>query len=438
MGNERTTTPAGGQSYGRKRQADIFLGDLRGKKPAVPVDYRRLREKARNRMSAEAYAYVAGGAGAETTMEANREAFRRCRLRPRMLRDVSAVDTSTALFGRSLPSPLILAPIGVLEMAHREADLGVGRAAAAEGIPFIFSSQASVAMETCARAMGKAPRWFQLYWSKNDELVRSFVKRAEDCGCEAIVLTLDTTLLGWRPRDLDLAYLPFLRARGIAQYTSDPVFRQMMKTPSTGGQGNDKKNISLNAIRALIEMSRNYPGPFLKNLVSGKPRQAVQTFINTYSRPSLTWDNLSFLRDLTSLPLLLKGITHPDDARRAQQAGMDGVIVSNHGGRQVDGAVPALEALPGVVDAVGPDFPVLFDSGIRTGADIVKALALGAHAVLLGRPYVYGLALAGEDGVREVIRNYRASLELTMGLCGVPAVSRISSDILNFERGRFL
>lgn len=435
MGNERTTTPAGGQSYGRKRQADIFLGDLRGNKPAVPVDYRRLREKARNRMSAEAYAYMAGGAGAETTMSANRKAFRRWQLRPRMLRDVSCIDTSIKLFARSYPSPLMLAPIGVLEMAHREAGLEVARAAASENVPFIFSSQASVPMEQCARVMGASPRWFQLYWSKNNELVRSFVKRAEDCGCEAIVLTLDTTLLGWRPRDLDLAYLPFLRARGIAQYTSDPVFRRMLQEPGSGGPDDERRPISLNAVRALFEMSRNYPGSTWRNLFSSEPRRAVRTFIDTYSRPSLTWENLSFLRSLTSLPLLLKGITHPDDARRARQAGMDGVIVSNHGGRQVDGAVPALEALPDVVKAVGPEFPVLYDSGIRTGADIVKALALGARAVLLGRPYVYGLALAGKAGVREVIRNYRASLELTMGLCGVPAVSQLSSDVLKYEAG---
>jgi len=413
----------------RLRQASIFLRGLAGRRPRVPVDMARLEARARRAMSAEAFAYVAGGAGREATMAANRAAFDRWRIVPRMLRDVSARDTSVTLFGRTLPSPLLLAPIGVLEMAHRRADLAVARAAAAEGIPFIFSSQASVPMERCAAAMGDAPRWFQLYWSRSDALVRSFVRRAESCGCEAIVLTLDTTLLGWRTRDLDLAHLPFLHGKGIAQYTSDPVFRASLAEPLEAPAA-PRAPVNFSTLRAFARMVRRYPGPLRKKLRSGAPRAAVQRFIATYSRPSLTWDDLSMLRDMTQLPILLKGIQHPDDAREAFARGMDGVIVSNHGGRQVDGAIGSLDALPGIVDAVGGRMPVLFDSGIRGGADVFKALALGATAVCLGRPYVYGLALAGEAGVREVVRNVLADFGLTLGLAGCSSIAQLDRDAL--------
>lgn len=412
-------------SFARGRQSEIFLGGVAGSRPVVPVDHKKLKEKARHIMSREAFAYVAGGAGAEQTMRANREAFRRWQLRPAMLRNASHVDTSVRLFGKVYPAPFLLAPIGVLEMAHQRADRAVAEAAAAEGIPFVFSSQASVPMEACAAAMGSAPRWFQLYWSTNNEVVRSFVSRAQACGCEAIVLTVDTTMLGWRPRDLDLAYLPFLRAKGIAQYSSDPAFKAMLAREDHTGADNSRSALTLASLRTLFHMCRAYPGSFLKNLFSGEPRRAVQTFIRTYSRPSLTWDDLSFLRSLTELPILLKGITHPEDAKRAVDSGMNGIIVSNHGGRQVDNALAALDSLPSVVNAVPPDVPVLFDSGIRSGADMVTALALGARAVLLGRPYVYALAAGGSAGVRETIRNYRASIELTMGLCGARSVDEL-------------
>ena len=413
----------------RLRQASIFLRGLAGRRPRVPVDMARLEARARRAMSAEAFAYVAGGAGNEGTMDANRAAFDRWRIVPRMLRDVSARDTTVTLFGRTLPSPLLLAPIGVLEMAHRQADLAVARAAAAEGVPFVFSSQASVPMETCAAAMGDAPRWFQLYWSRSNDLVRSFVRRAEACGCDAIVLTLDTTLLGWRTRDLDLAHLPFLHGKGIAQYTSDPVFRASLGEPPDAPMA-ERAPVNLATLRAFSRMVRRYPGPLREKLRSGAPRAAVQRFIATYSRPSLTWDDLSLLRDLTRLPILLKGIQHPDDAREAFARGMDGIIVSNHGGRQVDGAIGSLDAQPAIVDAIAGRIPVLFDSGIRGGADVFKALALGATAVCLGRPYVYGLALRGEAGVREVVRNVLADLGLTLGLAGHASIAGLGRDAL--------
>lgn len=398
--------------------------------PDVPVALATLEEQARAAMSPKAFAYVAGSAGLESTTSANRAAFERLRIVPHVFRDVSARDTSVELLSRRLPSPFLLAPIGVLEMAHQDADLAVACAAAAEGVPMIFSNQASVAMEDCAAAMGDAPRWFQLYWSTSDELVASFVQRAEACGCEAIVVTLDTTLFGWRPRDLDLAFLPFAFAQGIAQYTSDPVFRRLVEERRARGS-EPTGRITPEAIRSLVKLARRYPGPLLENIRSGIPRAAVRLFLDIYSRPSLSWDDLSTLQSATKLPILLKGVLDPEDARNAVDRGVSGIVVSNHGGRQLDGAIASIDALPAVVDAVEGQVPVLLDSGIRCGADIFKALALGARAVLLGRPYVYGLALAGEKGVRQVIRNLRAEFDITMGLAGCRSISEVAgADLL--------
>jgi lactate 2-monooxygenase len=408
---------------GRRRQAEVYLRGVRGKLPLVPVDPELLEARAREMMSPEGFAYFAGGAGVESTMAANRADFDLWRIVPRMLRDVSVRDTSIELFGRRLASPFLLAPIGALELAHRDADLAVSRAAAAEGVPMIFSSQGSVPMERCAAAMGDAPRWFQLYCSVSNELVTSFVQRAEACGCEAIVVTLDTTMLGWRQRDLDLGFLPFLYGKGIAQYTSDPVFQRQLDTPPESALPQGR--VTAAALRALVTLTRAYPGSFARNIRSSRPRDAIRLFLTTFSRPSLTWDDVPFLREQTRLPLLLKGILDPDDARRAIDLGVDGLVVSNHGGRQVDGAVSSIAALPGILDAVGGRAPVLFDSGVRGGADVFKALALGARAVLIGRSYAYGLAIAGEVGVCEVIRNLVADFDLTMGLAGCASIAEL-------------
>lgn len=412
------------------RQKSIYVGGLGGRRPRVPVHPDALAERARKCMRAEAWAYVAGGAGLERTIHHNRRAFDQWRIIPRMLRDVSHRNTTRSLFGRTLPAPLLLAPIGVLELVHPQADLAVARAAARLGLPLIFSNQASVPMEHCARVMGQGPRWFQLYWSKSDELVASLVQRAERCGCEALVVTLDTTMLGWRLRDLDLAYLPFLEGLGIAQYTSDPVFQKMIDAPPPAEGLSLEPPRNLTTLRKVWRLMRRYPGGFWKNLRTRRPLKAVRTFIQTYSRPSLTWDDLPRLRKMTRLPIVLKGILHSGDARKALDCGMDGIIVSNHGGRQVDGALASLEALPAVVQAVEGRIPVLLDSGIRTGADVYKALALGAVAVLVGRPYVYGLAIAGEEGVSEVLRNLLADFELTMGLAGCRHLGEIRQERL--------
>jgi len=404
---------------GRERQAAVYLAGATGRRARVPFDAEHLEDRARQVMSAEAFAYVAGGAGAEETMRANRRAFERLSIVPRMLRDVSQRDTSLELFGRRLPSPFLLAPIGVLELAHRDADVAAARAAAPVGLPTIFSSQASRPMEEVAAAMGEAPRWFQLYWSTDDELVKSFVGRAEQCGCEAIVITLDTTLLGWRARDLGLGYLPFLRGRGIAQYVSDPVFQRLVREHV---QTASAARPTLGAVRTLLELRRNIRGL--------DPRAAVQVFTEIYSRPSLRWDDLVRIRDLTPLPVVLKGILHPDDARRAVEAGFDGIVVSNHGGRQLDGTIPTLDALPPIVEAVAGRVPVLLDSGVRTGSDAFKALALGAMAVLVGRPYVYGLAIGGETGAREVLENFVADFDLALGLAGCTSLADVREATL--------
>jgi isopentenyl diphosphate isomerase/L-lactate dehydrogenase-like FMN-dependent dehydrogenase len=415
-------------NVGRERQQQIYVGGLRGRRPSVPIQADELERRACKKMSRRGFAYIAGSAGLESTTAANRESFDRWRIVPRMLRDVSSRDLSVELFGHRLPAPFLLAPIGALEMAHRDADLAAAKAAAAEGIPAIFSNQASVPMETCAAAMGESPRWFQLYWSTSDELVASLVQRAETCGCQAIVVTLDTTMFGWRPRDLDLAFLPFVYAQGIAQYTSDPAFQQLVD--ESGGGSVPVEGVTPRAVLSLMRLARRYPGSFWTNLRSRRPIAGVWQFVNTYSRPSLSWGDLPWLRERTRLPIVLKGIVHPEDARIALEHGVDGLIVSTHGGRQVDGAIGSLDALPRILEVVGDGIPVLLDSGIRGGADAFKALALGARAVLIGRPYAYGLAIAGERGVREVIQNFIAELDLTLGLSGYTAVGELTPEVL--------
>jgi lactate 2-monooxygenase len=386
-------------------------------------------------MSAEAWAYVHGSSGIESTAEANADAFDAWRIVPRVLRDVSARDLGVTLFGHRYATPLLAAPVGVLELVDDDADLAIARAAAGLGVPTVLSSQASIPMERVAAEGGGGPLWFQLYWSSSDELVESFVSRAERIGAQAIVVTLDTQMLGWRPRDLDRAFLPFIRGMGIAQYTSDPVFQRLVaarvaaRADGTASPA-EKVRVTPTAIRTLVGMTRRYPGPFGANLRSGDPRVAVETFLDVFSRSNLQWSDLAFLRERTKLPILLKGIQHPDDARQALDSGVDGIVVSNHAGRQIDGAVGSLDTLPGIVEAVGGRAPVLFDSGVRTGADVFRALALGAAAVLVGRPWVYGMAIAGEEGAGEALRNLLAEFDLVLGLSGHRSIGELTPEVL--------
>jgi len=414
---------------GRARQNAVYRAGALGRRPPVPTDPEGLERAARRAMSADAWAYVAGGAGSGATMRNNRAALDRWALVPRMPRDVSSRDLSISLFGRTLPTPLFVAPIGAAGLVRRGADVLIGRAAAAVGVPYILSSQGSSPMEATTAAMRDASRWYQLYWSTDEALVDSLIQRAEAAGAEALVVTLDTTMLGWRPQDLNRGSLPFARGIGIAQYTSDPRFWELVRERS--GVLGPRPRPTVGAVRTLASMARELPGGFVANARSPLTRAAVETFLAIYSKPSLSWSDLATLRSRTRLPVLLKGLLHPDDARRAADLGVDGIVVSNHGGRQVDGAVGALDALVDVVAAVGgAGMPVVFDSGVRSGADVVKALALGAAAVTVGRPHVYGLAVDGEAGVRVVLENLVAEVDLTLGLCGVTSIGDLGPDLL--------
>lgn len=380
-------------TYGLDVQIEIYLGGAAGER--LPIAYEEWEQLARERLDPRAFDYVAGGAGAEDTVRANREAFRRWRIVPRMLRDVSQRDLSTTVLGTPMPAPFLLAPIGVQSIIHPEAERAVARAAAATRVPFVLSTVSSVPLEEIAQIMGDAPRWFQLYPARDREIVASMLARAEAAGYSAIVVTVDTTMLGWRERDLRHAYMPFLQGEGLANYLTDPVFRaRLARPPEEDRMG------------------------------------TVMQFLAVYVNPAFSWDDLAFVRQQTRLPLLVKGILHPEDAARAVDAGVDGIIVSNHGGRQVDGAIAALDALPEVCRAVAGRVPVLMDGGIRRGADVIKALALGASAVLVGRPYAYGLAVAGEAGVRRVIRHLLAEIDLQLALSGLRSVAEVDRSLL--------
>ena len=376
-------------------QYEIYLSGMTGKRPARTVDWRKLERDAMNLLRRGPRGYIEGGAGLGETMRANREAFDHWRLRPRMLRDVSERSLARTVLGTELKAPVLLAPIGVQTLAHPEGELAVARGAAEVGVPLTASSAASHTIEQIAGELGEQARWYQLYWPRDRELARSFVERAERAGYGAIVVTLDTWLLGWRPADLSEAFLPFLWGEGNKNYLEDPVFQGLLEKP---------------------------------------PEEDMQAAIGQwawqFANPSVTWEDLKWLRETTELPIVLKGILHPDDAKLAVEHGVQGVLVSNHGGRQVDGAIGALDALPEVVAAVDGQSEVLFDSGIRSGADALKALALGARAVLLGRPYMWGLALGGAEGVAEVLRSFLADLDLAMALSGYANIDEVDASAL--------
>jgi lactate 2-monooxygenase len=420
---------------GRARQESIYRAGVFGAKPTVPTDATELEVRARRRMTRRAWAYVDGGAGGGATMRANRAALDRWQIVPRMLRGAVQRDLSTTVLSTPLQAPLLLAPVGAAGLVHPDADLRIAGGAADAGIPYILSSQGSSPMEETAAEMGATPRWFQLYWSRDEDLVDSFIARAEAIGAQALVVTVDTTLLGWRPQDLDLGSLPFSQGIGIAQYTSDPRFQQLVRERiAAGPTGTGGTRVTPAAVRTLLSISRRHPGGLRDNLRSPVPRASVETFLDVYSNPALSWDHVATLRGRTRLPVVLKGVLHADDARRALDLGVDAVMVSNHGGRQVDGAIGSVDALVDVRAAVGPDATVLLDSGIRTGADVFKALALGADAVTLGRPHLHGLALDGRAGVAAVVANVVAELDLTMALTGTRTVAEIDAGLVRAGR----
>ncbi|MGG0936382.1 alpha-hydroxy-acid oxidizing protein [Brevibacillus centrosporus] len=359
---------------------------------ALPISIEDWEQKARELLPAGPFDYIAGGSGAEETLDSNRAAFGKWAIVPRMLRDVSKRTLGIELFGQQLKTPVLLAPVGMQAIANEEGELATARAAAAAGVPMVVSTVSAHTLEQIAETMGDAPRWFQLYWSNDREVCASMVKRAEAAGYSAIVLTVDTIMLGWKRRDFRNGYSPLREGRGLANYVSDPVFCSRLSEVNT--------------------------------------ENAVEEVLRNIYHPTLNWDDIDYLRQHTKLPILVKGILHPDDAKLAVERGVDGIIVSNHGGRQLDGAISTLDALPAIAEVVDGRIPVLLDSGVRTGADVVKAIALGATAVLIGRPFMFGLAVAGEKGVASVLDTLINELDVSVALSGSNSVAELNRSIL--------
>jgi isopentenyl-diphosphate delta-isomerase len=388
-----------GEQFGVKHIREVYRkGMFEGETPDFPVSFDELREQAFERMSWQAKAYVHGGAGSEETFERNKD-FSRWRIVPRMLRGVADRDLSVEVFGETHAYPLMITPLGVQGMLHEEGEVATARACRELDVPFVLSSLASRSMEDVSEALGDTPKWFQFYWSSDRDVAASFLDRAEAADYEAIVVTVDAPTLGWRERLLEKGYYPFLEGEGMANYFSDPAFRAALDEPP-------EKN----------------------------PEAAVDRFLSVFGDASLTWDDLEFVFERTDLPVVIKGVLHPDDARRAVEAGADGVQVSTHGGRQVGASISAIEALPEIAEAVGDDGAVFFDSGVRRGEDVFKALALGADSVMVGRPFAYGLAHSGQAGVEQVLRNTLSQVDLTMGLAGIDDAENIGRDAVRDEK----
>ncbi len=384
----------GGNMNFSDHQIGIYAqGMFTDRTPKITTDLANLEDQAAATLSPEALGYIVASAGSGSTARANRAAFEQWRIAPRMLRGSAERDHSCTVLGTTMPAPLLIAPVGIQTLAHPEGELATVRAAAALGVPYIHSTQASHSFEQVAEAGGDAPRWYQLYWPTDQSVLLSFLQRAKNTGFTTLVLTLDTTLLGWRPADLNRGYLPFLANLGIENYLTDPAFLAGLD-----------ESVEANPVAAAMHWAQMFPNP------------------------GLSWSQLAFLRENWDGPIVLKGICTVGDARLAAEHGVDGIVVSNHGGRQIDGARASLDALPEIVDAVGDQLTVLFDSGVRTGADMAKALALGADAVLLGRPFLYGLALDGQAGVDHVLRCILAEFDLVTSLSGHTGAAELSRE----------
>jgi isopentenyl diphosphate isomerase/L-lactate dehydrogenase-like FMN-dependent dehydrogenase len=382
-------------NIGQQVQLEVYSAAVQGKRIELPFSFEEWEARARAVLPETAYWYIAGGSGGGDTMRANRTAFEQVRLIHRVLNDVSTRDITTEILGKEIPAPFLLAPIGVQGIMHADGERIPARAAAATGIPFILSTVSSVTIEEIAGIMGDATRWFQLYPARSRDVATSMVQRVERAGYSAIVVTLDTPVLGWREQDLRLGYLPFLEGKGIANYLSDPVFRSTLAKPP-----------------------------------EEDPRAAIMQFLGVFTNPGFGWSDVDWLRSITRLPILLKGLVHPDDARKAVDHGVDGIVVSNHGGRQLDGGIGTLDALPAMVEAADGKIPLLIDSGVRHGADVIKALALGAKGVLIGRPYAYAMASHGEEGVLHLIRSIMAEIDLQLALCGLTTIGSIDRSLI--------
>lgn len=376
-------------NYGAMQNA-IYNDGLKGILPAYPVDFATLEKRAHEALGPSLTNYVAGGCGDEHTQDQNAAAFHHWGMVPRMMVDCTTRDLSIELFGHRYPTPLFMAPIGLNGEASqdRHGDMAAARASAMTGVPFCASTLANDPLEDVKAACGETPAWFQLYTPKNKELATSLIRRAEEAGYTALVVTLDTWVTGWRPRDLNASNFPQLRGKVLQNYFTDPVFRSLLAKPP-----------------------------------EEDPAAAIFTWAATFGQV-LTWDDMAWFKSVTKLPIVLKGICHPDDARRAVDSGADAVYCSNHGGRQANGGIATIDLLADVVAAAG-DTPVLFDSGVRSGTDAVKALAMGARAVGVGRPYTYGLALGGAEGAAFVLRSFLAEADLLMAVNGYPTLADV-------------
>ena len=385
--------------FGNERVRERYReGMYEDEEPPYPIAYTDLREAAWEQMDERARAYVHGGSGTEETLERNRD-FSSYRIVPRMLRGVQNRDLSVELLGNRQEFPVMITPLGVQSLLHEEGELATARACRELDVPFTLSSLASTPMEEVSDALGETTKWFQFYWSSDRAVAESFLDRAEASGYDAIVFTVDAPTLGWRDRLLERGYYPFLEGEGVANYLSDPAFRDGLEAPPEQDM-----------------------------------QAAVDRFLEIFGDESLTWSDLEYLADYTDLPVVLKGVLHPEDARLALEHGADAVQVSTHGGRQVDGSITALEALPEVAEAVGEEAPVLFDSGVRRGSQVFKALACGADAAMIGRPFAYGLGLDGQPAVEWVLENIIAEFDLTMGLAGYDDAAAIDSSAVRHER----
>jgi len=403
------------------------------KAPIFSTNHREWERLAKLAVPAPNFGYVYGSANDGQTNRANQEAFRRYRLRPRMLVNATRRDVHVDLFGVRYDSPIIAAPVGVQKIMHAEAEEATAKACHELKIPIIMSSAATRTIEQVATANSDGHRWFQLYWPKpqDEEITISLLQRAKDNGFTVLVVTLDTFTLGWRPTDLDTAYLPFLWGDGCQIGLSDPVFNRRYAE----AQGQDQRSAG-EKLREAYDLLRR-PGTIygaakiLWNVNVLKQSQAWLAVLNsgTYRQ----WEHLKILRKYWDGPIVLKGIQTAEDARHAIDHGMDGIIVSNHGGRQVDGAIASLDALAEIAadnKVKESNITLLFDSGVRTGSDVLKALALGAKAVLIGRPYMYGLAIAGQAGVKHVFRSILADMDVTLGNIGKTSLSELSREDL--------
>ncbi|WP_320939161.1 alpha-hydroxy acid oxidase [Lysinibacillus capsici] len=375
---------------------DLLLKNITAQAP-FPICFADLEKAVAEKIEAGPYGYIRSGAGGEQTLRNNRAAFEKYSIVPRFLNDVSNVDTSVHLFGKTYPTPLLFAPVGMNGMVHDEGELAVARAAQFLNIPYIQSTVSTFALEEVAQAAPSATKWFQLYWSTNEEIAFSMAARAEEAGFEAIVLTVDTVMLGWREEDVRNQFSPLKLGYARGNYMNDPVFTASLPDDSF--------------------------------------ESYVQGVLQNVFHPKLNWEHVRELKKRTNLPILLKGILHPEDAKLAIDNGINGIIVSNHGGRQLDGVIGSLDALPAIAKVVNGQIPIILDSGVYRGMDALKALSLGADAVAIGRPFVYGLALEGQQGVEKVMTNLYDELKVSIALAGATSVKGLRNITLVKQDG---